>query len=86
MNVYLGEQGLRHTWQNEFPRETTCHKCGGNARIMFVAIEEEQGEPQYVYDIHDNMKDDKYWPHDAIATAVYLCEKCFEPVAIINQA
>ena len=51
---------------------------------MFVAHEEI--EKDYVCRLHDNMKDEKYWPHDAIACGVYLCEKCFEPNAIINQA
>ena len=84
MEIYLGKKGLNKTWQENFPKTTKCHKCKGVARIMFVALE--NIEKEYVCDLHDNMKDGKFWPHDAIACAVYLCEKCFEPVAIINQA
>ena len=85
MKIYLGEKGLNKTWQNDFPKTVKCHKCGGEARIMFVGNESEK-EMNYVCDLHKNMKDKKYWPHDAIACAVYLCEKCFEPNALINQA
>ena len=84
MKTYLGEEGLEATWQEPFPKTMKCNKCGGNCRIMFVAHEEI--EKDYVCRLHDNMKDEKFWPHDAIACGVYLCEKCFEPNAIINQA
>ncbi len=75
MKTYIGKKGLNKTWQQNFPETTKCHKCGGNARIMFVAFEG-AGEKKYVTDLHENDKDGKYWPHDAIACAVYLCEKC----------
>ena len=84
MKIYKGKTGLDATWQEPFGENIACKKCGGNARIMFVAFEEK--EKEYIASIHENMKDDKYWPHDAIAVAVYLCEKCFEPNAEINQA
>lgn len=84
MKIYLGEKGLDKTWQDNFPKTIKCHKCKGNCRIMFVGFEER--EKEYVCGLYDNMKDKKYWPHDAIACAVYLCEKCFEPNALINQA
>jgi len=89
MKVYLGEKGLTKTWQEDFPKSIKCHKCGGNCRIMFVAYENEEefkNKEQYVCQLHENMKDKKYWVHDAIACAIYLCEKCFEPNALINQA
>jgi len=85
MNTYLGEKGLNETWQEPFKKTIKCHKCGGVARIMFVACENERGG-KFVCDLHDNMKDKKYWVHDAMACAVYLCEDCFEPNAVINQA
>ena len=87
MDIYLGEKGLDATFQESFPRMTKCQKCKGNARIMFVV--QERDEKRYICNLHPNAgtkKGGKYWPHDAIACAVYLCEKCFEPVAIINQA
>jgi len=84
MKTYLGKKGLIHSWQDEFPESIKCHKCKGNCRIMFVAFE--HIEKKYVSEIHQNMKDKKYWPHDAIACAIYLCEKCFEPNALLNQA
>lgn len=84
MEIYLGEKGLDKTWQEPFPKTVKCHKCKGEARIMFVAFEEK--EKEYVCNLYENQKDKKYWPHDAIACAVYLCEKCFEPNALINQA
>ncbi len=86
MKTYLGEKGLGKSWQTEFPKSVKCHKskCKGNCRIMFVAFEDQ--EKKYICDLHENMEDDKYWPHDAIACAVYLCEKCFTPNTLLNQA
>jgi len=87
MKTFLGEKGLSCTWQDKFPKTIKCHKCKGNCRIMFVAMEE--GEKEYICNLHPNTaarKGGKFWPHDAIACAVYLCEKCFEPNALINQA
>jgi len=87
METYLGEKGLNATWQENFPKSIKCHKCKENCRIMFVALENK--EKEYICRIHKNTgngKTGKYWPHDAIACAVYLCEKCFEPNALINQA
>jgi len=87
MEIYLGETGLDKSWQSEFPKEVKCHKCGENARIMFVVQENyPHDKDNFICQLHTNMKDEKYWPHDAIACAVYLCEKCFEPNALLNQA
>lgn len=83
MKTYLGKKGLKKTWQEDFPKSVKCHKCGGNCRIMFVAFED--SEKEYVCDLHKNMRN-KFWVHDAIACAVYLCEKCFEPNTLLNQA
>jgi len=88
MKIYKGNTGLSETWQDSFEENISCKKCGANARIMFVAIErdkEDMGD-KAICAIHENMKDNKYWPHDCIAIAVYLCEKCFEANAEINQA
>ena len=56
---------------------------------MFVAQEDFVGitknKQLHVADLHKNEKG-KYWPHDCIAIACYLCEKCFEPNTLINQA
>jgi len=87
MKTYLGEKGLKYTWQDSFPKSVKCHKCKGKCRIMFVAFED--AEKEYVCHIHPNTgskKGGKFWPHDAIACAIYLCEKCFEPNALLNQA
>jgi len=88
MKTYIGEEGLGKTWQEDFPANVECHKCKGNCRIMFVAFEDEPTteKNKNVCDIHDNGEEEKFWPHDCIACAVYLCEKCFEPNAIMNQA
>lgn len=85
MITYLGKEGLGMSWQDRFKPTMKCHKCKGNCRIMFVSFEDGE-EEKYVCDLHDNMKGGKYWPHNVIACAVYLCEKCFEPNAQINQA
>ncbi len=88
MKTFLGEEGLDKTWQADFPKSIRCHKCRSDCRIMFVAYEDSL-DKNFVCGLHDNTsaeKDGKYWLHDAIACAVYLCEGCFEPNALINQA
>lgn len=84
MKIYLGETGLDKSWQSPFLSLTQCHKCGGEARIMFVG--QEKGDKNYVCNIRKNGGEGDYWPHDSIAVAVYLCKDCFEPIAVINQA
>ena len=84
MDIYLGEEGLNQTWQEDFPKTMKCHKCGGEARIMFVGCENE--EEKYIASLHDNEGKGGYWVHDCIAVAIYLCKECFEPNALINQA
>ena len=90
MDVTLGEAGLSKTWQAQFPPKTLCLRCGGDARIAFVAHEgldhTETGE--MVWQIHPNegAQGGSYWLHDACAVAVYLCEDCLEPMALFNQA
>ena len=83
MEIYLGDKGLDYSWQEPFPKITKCHKCGGEARIMFIGFE---NRGQYVCDLRENGGKGDYWVHDAIACAVYLCPDCFEPIAILNQA
>ena len=85
MKIYLGKSGLDKTWQEPFPEVTKCHKCGGEARIMFVVFEGSKSK-RYVSYIRENGGKGDYWVHDAIACAVYLCADCFEPVTILNQA
>jgi len=90
MIIYLGKTGLNKTWQEPFPEVTKCHKCGGEARIMFVGFEEDTGDDsisrKYICDLRENGGRGDYWVHDCIACAVYLCSDCFETVALLNQA
>ncbi len=88
MKVYLGKTGLDKSWQKSFPEITVCRKCGGKARIMFVAFEGDRIKyfKKYVCDLRGNGGEGDYWVHDAIACAVYLCVDCFEPIAELNQA
>mgnify|MGYP001564534566 CR=1 FL=1 len=85
MKIYLGKEGLNKSWQEEFPESIKCYKCRGNCRIMFVGFEGDKKE-KFVCELYNNMEDEKYWPHDCIAIACYLCEKCFEPNTLMNQA
>lgn len=88
MKIYLGEKGLNKSWQEDFPKTVKCHKCKGEARIMFVGQEDYSAdEGNFISFLHNNTgKKGGYWSHDAIAVAVYLCKDCFEPNAVINQA
>ena len=84
MDVLKGEKGLDHSWQDSFPKKTKCG-CGSIARIAFVAQEIGE-EDSWICDLHDNEGRGGFWPHDAIAVAVYFCKECFEPVTLWNQA
>ncbi|HEC30482.1 MAG TPA: hypothetical protein ENI66_00515 [Candidatus Yonathbacteria bacterium] len=84
MKIYLAEKGLDKSWQESFEKNIKCKHCGSNARIAFVAYED--GNGKNLCDIHKQGKDGKLWLHDVSATAVYLCEKCLEATAEINQA
>ena len=90
IKVYLGEKGLNKSWQEPFPEITKCHKCGGEARIMFVGFEkntdDEAGSMKYICDLRENGGKGDYWVHDVIACAVYLCRDCFNPITLLNQA
>jgi hypothetical protein len=89
MDVYLGESGLDKSWQAAFPPEEPCRKCGKPSRIAFVAHEgaKTSDDDEYVTELHHNDPGGEgYWPHDAIAVAVYICRECMEPTAVLNQA
>lgn len=86
MKVYLGKSGLEKSWQEPFPEVTKCHKCKGEARIMFVVFEDPKSMSNYICDLRNNGGKGHYWVHDAIACAVYLCADCFSPITILNQA
>jgi len=89
MKTYLGKTDLNKSWQADFPKTVKCHKCKGEARIMFVGFEKPTGQisqEELICDLRENNGKGDYWVHDCCAVAVYLCKKCFEPNALINQA
>ena len=93
MKVTLGKEGLSKTWQAEFKETTKCCRCGGEARIGFVAhegMDERVVYPrnftQFVCDLHENdPRGEGYWTHDCCAVAVYFCRECLETTALYNQ-
>lgn len=90
MKMYLGETGLDKTWQADFPETVECHKCKGEARIMFVGFEKPEtsvsSQEKFICNLRGNGGKGDYWLHDCCAVAVYLCKECFEPNTLINQA
>lgn len=86
MTVTLGEEGLQHTWQAPFPKTTSCCRCGGEARIGFVAHELNPSSGPHVCNLHPNeYHEGSAWLHDSCAVAVYFCRKCLETTALYNQ-
>ena len=86
MQVTLGKEGLTKTFQQDFPKETECVKCGKTARIGFVAHELDN-DGEYVCNMYKNDSEgDGYWLHDSCAVAVYFCTSCLETTALYNQA
>ncbi len=82
MKVTIGKDGAANTYQDDFRTAIHC-ECGSEAHLAFVAIEEI--EDVYVSSLHKNGQDG-FWPHDAIAVAIYFCRKCGKPIARYNQA
>ena len=48
METFLGETGLRETFQDPFQPETKCVHCGELARIAFVVTEGNEVERFFV--------------------------------------
>ena len=88
MEVTIGKEGLKKTYQNDFPETATCCSCSGEARIGFVAHEGLSNTIRpwkYVYDLHFNAGRGNLWLHDACAVAIYFCKECLETTALYNQ-
>ena len=79
------------SWQAEFPKTVKCEKCGGVCRCALTLMEGRSnaelpvGEP-FVTSLHPNKGPGGYWPHDAIAFALYFCRDCFNAQVEWNQA
>lgn len=84
MKITFGKEGLKESWQEDFPETTDCCRCKGVARIGFIAHEND--EVKYLCDLYPNKGKGGYWLHDACAVAVYFCKKCLQPTALYNQA
>ncbi len=87
MEVTIGKEGVKKTWQAEFPETIKCYKCKGLAQIGFVAHEGMSDNDQNVSRIYNQDLDEEgLWPHDCCAVAVYFCRGCFKVIALFNQA
>ena len=96
MKVTIGEDGLSKSWQDDFPETTICVRCGGVARIGFVAhegidrslkdtLDVDDDVGKRVCDIHVNGGKGDFWLHNRASFAIYLCKCCLEPTALYNQ-
>lgn len=92
MKVTLGKEGLKKTWQAEFPETVECCKCGKLSRIGFVAhegIDEKVVHPRdFIQFVCDQVPGEESgrWLHDCCAVAVYFCRGCLNVTALYNQA
>ena len=88
MKITFGEKGLTKSWQAEFKPETKCCRCGGTARIGFVAHEDRDENIPFekrLCGMYENKGKGNYWLHDCVAVAVYFCKDCLETTALYNQ-
>lgn len=85
MEIVKGTLGIGKTFQAPFPLTTICERCEKIARIAFVTAEGPE-ETEYISGFHDN-EVDSFWPHDAIAVAIYFCtdQKCGTGTVLWNQ-
>jgi hypothetical protein len=89
MEITKGLDGLKYSWQDDFQEVTTCCRCGGVARIAFVAHEglTSVDHDQFpLYKMRPNTGPGDMWLHDRVAVAVYFCCNCLETTALYNQA
>jgi hypothetical protein len=88
VSVVYGSKGCKNSYQGPFPETTKCVKCGKDARIAMVVREEGSGQDEgpYVTDLHPN-EPVKFWVHDVMATATYLCTdvNCATATTLWNQ-
>lgn len=101
MQVHVGKDAHKRTWQADFLPQTMCVHCGGRAELAFVAYEgldgtsDDKDENGYYRDSNGQPfiatmrpathKDGHLWLHDCCAVAVYFCRDCLEPTAKYNQ-
>jgi len=86
--VHIGRSADVYSWQGPFAPEEKCHKCGKTTRLALV-VKEQCGSKTLVYvsNLYGN-EPDAFWPHDAVAVAIYFCidVACAKATAIWNQA
>jgi hypothetical protein len=90
----VGEGGLGLTFQDDFPKTTTCAYCNGESLIAFVIAEngglgtrtdqQRIDNPLLVCDLAVTYKG--RWAHDCAAFATYLCPNCMKATTLWNQA
>ncbi len=80
------EETRKISWQSEFPKTAECCRCGGKAKLGFVAYEDRKKGNRYIYQIYKTTgKKGGLWLHDCCAVAIYFCEECLETTALYNQ-
>ena len=88
--ITLGEAGTEKSWQAAFPAHTKCQHCGSDRCFLIVNYYEGHGSKEFLCKMHHNDASDPhgegYWPHDAVAIAVYFCRDCAECSTLWNQA
>jgi hypothetical protein len=83
MEIALGKEGLGHTHQGDWPEMVECNNCSADCRLGIVLMETD--EPKYICEVHEN-GESGFWPHDAVALAVYFCKNCAKAKILWNQA
>jgi hypothetical protein len=89
MEITKGLDALKYSWQKDFQEVTPCCRCGGVARIAFVAHEgltSVDHDLLPLYKMRPNNVPGDMWVHDRVAVAVYFCSNCLETTALYNQA
>jgi len=87
MIVCKTEKGFHLSHQKNFPKDCLCCKCGKRARFAFVAYEGIY-EDRYISESRCREEPPVFWPHDAIAIAIYFCVdvSCGTATTLWNQA
>ena len=95
MEIRYAKADKNLTFQKPFPETTKCCICNKESRIIINMAEDrpiiDAGNKlfsQYLCDFHQNGEDNKYWFHDCVAFALYLCTdiNCAKITTLYNQA
>jgi uncharacterized protein (DUF2225 family) len=86
IKAYVGTEGLKESWQDDFAKNIKCPFCGNKAHAAFGVCENFKGKKKKKGELICDLDHEGIWPHDVIAATVYICSVCGKGSVDWNQA